>query len=157
MYKLSSSTSIIRLVDNASIPNDTGNRDYVEYLDWLAEGNTPEPAFSLEERRVNQRNVLKQGRDEIISAPIDGVQVERLEDRENIKDAIRLWETLGDPPTIPWILADNTSRLMSKADLQTIESTYAVRQMQTFGQYQQLCEALETSDNPEDIVWTTGS
>ena len=103
------------------------------------------------------RDYLKMMRDIIIAAPIDGVQVGRLEDRENIKDAIRLWETLGDPPAIPWILADNTSRFMGKADLQTIESTYAMRQMQTFGQYQQLCEALETSDNPEDIVWTTGS
>jgi hypothetical protein len=30
-------------VDNAFIPNDTGNRDWREYLDWLAAGNIPEP------------------------------------------------------------------------------------------------------------------
>lgn len=44
MYKLSNSTSIIRLSDNASIPADAGNSDYAEYLIWLASGNIPESA-----------------------------------------------------------------------------------------------------------------
>jgi hypothetical protein len=44
MYQLTSSDSIIRLSDNAFIPQAPGNRDYREYLDWLDAGNTPEPA-----------------------------------------------------------------------------------------------------------------
>jgi hypothetical protein len=43
-YQLTSSTSIIRLSDNAFIPNDPGNRDYADFLAWKAEGNTPLPA-----------------------------------------------------------------------------------------------------------------
>lgn len=44
MYKLTqSSTTVHRLSDNAFIPFDGGNRDYQEYLEWLSQGNTPEP------------------------------------------------------------------------------------------------------------------
>ena len=43
MYKLNTH-SITRLADNASIPNDPQNTDYANYLQWLSEGNTPEPA-----------------------------------------------------------------------------------------------------------------
>ena len=39
-----STTTILRLPDQANIPFDPGNTDYQEYLAWLAEGNTPLPA-----------------------------------------------------------------------------------------------------------------
>lgn len=44
MYKLTKSSSIIRLADGASIPNATGNIDYDKYQVWLAEGNLPAPS-----------------------------------------------------------------------------------------------------------------
>lgn len=49
MYKLQMSlltgeiNMIVRSTDGASIPFDPANRDYQEYQEWLAQGNTPEP------------------------------------------------------------------------------------------------------------------
>jgi hypothetical protein len=34
---------IKRLSDGTLIPFDSGNTDYQKYLEWLEEGNTPEP------------------------------------------------------------------------------------------------------------------
>ena len=52
MYKLYPNDSITgvpprcvwRIADSTCIPFDEANTDYQEYLKWLAEGNTPEPA-----------------------------------------------------------------------------------------------------------------
>ena len=44
----SSTEFVMRLADKAVIPNTLGNRDYQEYLEWLAEGNTPLPADTPE-------------------------------------------------------------------------------------------------------------
>jgi hypothetical protein len=52
MYKLIEIThlngkvlkTILRVNDTTYIPEDEANIDYQEYLKWLAEGNTPEPA-----------------------------------------------------------------------------------------------------------------
>jgi hypothetical protein len=50
MYKLhkdpmtNTISSILIIGTTTSIPLDPANTDYQKYLEWVAEGNTPEPA-----------------------------------------------------------------------------------------------------------------
>ena len=45
MYQVAQTLSeemIVRVVDNAWIPQNPANTDYIAYLAWVAEGNTAE-------------------------------------------------------------------------------------------------------------------
>ena len=41
-----------RIADGAIIPFAPGNRDYQQYMDWLAKGNTPDPAPTPRDREA---------------------------------------------------------------------------------------------------------
>jgi hypothetical protein len=41
-YQLSATDTIIRTADGANIPPDPANRDYEEYLLWVAAGGVPD-------------------------------------------------------------------------------------------------------------------
>lgn len=43
MYRLTETDNIIRIADNAWIPNDPDNRDRAEYEAWLDAGGVPDP------------------------------------------------------------------------------------------------------------------
>lgn len=50
-YKLTDFSCVIRVDDDAVIPEDPKNYDYIIYLKWVEEGNTPIPAEVKEDSR----------------------------------------------------------------------------------------------------------
>jgi hypothetical protein len=42
-YQLTATDIVIRVADQANIPNDPDNRDRAEYEQWLADGGMPDP------------------------------------------------------------------------------------------------------------------
>jgi|GEM_PF-1924069 len=48
MYK-TMADGVKRLADNACIPADEGNPDWIAYLEWLTKGNTPDPEYTDQE------------------------------------------------------------------------------------------------------------
>ena len=42
-YQLTAYESVLRTADQANIPNDPANRDWVEYQAWLMDGGVPDP------------------------------------------------------------------------------------------------------------------
>lgn len=59
MYKLNRQGGVIRLADRACIPENTGNRDWQEYQEWLAAGNVPEPIETLVEAKARRVGELR--------------------------------------------------------------------------------------------------
>ena len=77
MYKLTNTTTIIRIADKSSIPNDPANTDYAAYLEWLEDGNTPEaadvsPDPTYKELRAAEYPSVVDQLDKIYHTGIDG-------------------------------------------------------------------------------------
>ena len=77
MYKLTNTTTIIRIADKSSIPNDPANTDYAAYLEWVEEGNTPEatdvsPDPTYKELRAAEYPSVVDQLDKIYHTGIDG-------------------------------------------------------------------------------------
>lgn len=58
MYKIQQD-GFKRLADGAYIPAAEDNIDYQAVLQWIADGNSPEPQYTLDERRVLQIAKIK--------------------------------------------------------------------------------------------------
>ncbi len=103
----------------------------------------PFAGMTTEEKRAALIELGKQTRNSIefndtLEAAGAVWQVDNLS-RERIKDAIYEMETqnVPDEATIPWILADDSVKNATKADLQSVLSAFNMRRQQVFLKYAQ--------------------
>ena len=127
MYKLAQN-GVIRLTDGAFIPADPNNRDWQEYQQWLAEGNTPEPEYTPDELRQKLRSEmlsLRQTRiQQILSQP--DMMYDSLADLKAYADsgdpdakALLDWYMRYDDLVWSWI--DNDLPQAADQDLESID------------------------------------
>ncbi len=70
MYKKTNNTYIIRIADNACIPDDPKNSEYKEYLAWLKAGNTAAPVDPKTQEDIdleNKANKIKEEKNKLTS------------------------------------------------------------------------------------------
>ena len=59
MYKLTDTTTIIRISDKALIPADPANTDYANYLEWVEAGNTATAADAIPDPTYQENRVAE--------------------------------------------------------------------------------------------------
>lgn len=57
-YQLVNGGGVLRAADGAAIPADPGNRDWREYLAWVAAGNAADPAPPVPPRPKRLTDIL---------------------------------------------------------------------------------------------------
>ena len=90
MYKLGEYAGVVRLTDNTHIPACPDNRDWQEYLEWLAKGNTPLPAFTAEELAEKQRADEAAAREKLIAEKMRELAVAELKREGKLPTDYRL-------------------------------------------------------------------
>lgn len=74
MYQLTEHGVVVRLSDNARIPEALDNKDYCVYLGWVADGNEPLPADRTEAKSTARgaRNMELDRADVMLNRAADG-------------------------------------------------------------------------------------
>ena len=96
--------------------------------------------FNGSKKKAEYAEAAKEIRDEAEVADIEvfGVMWQvRDKDRARIQETIATAETLGAPPetTVNWILADNTTRLTTAAELKEVIAQHSLRRQGIFITY----------------------
>lgn len=115
MYQLNEN-GVIRLSDNACIPADLGNRDYTDFIAWKAAGNEPLPIPPKSEGQLRAEwKAERAAAVAAITVEVDGMLFQG--DETSQTRMARSVSVMEDGETIRWVLVDNTSAQVTKAQL----------------------------------------
>lgn len=132
MYKLTNDAETVLRMDG-KISIFKGGEEWEEYQEWLSKGNTPEPAFSLEDLKDRKKAEIKES---FLNAPNLGIEISlgyRVDSTRLAKD--NMSEVLAhcvenDITSVKIRLYDNSYAVVNQDELKTI-----INELRQFGLY----------------------
>lgn len=136
MYKISG-TGVTRLADGACIPNDTGNRDWVEYKAWCLKGNTAAPELSPADITAKRRAAIaaRRFKAETAGLSVGGVSVYTDRTTQNKLTAAAFRASRDHTYVVDWKLLDDS--------FITLNAEFILFIADTVGDYVQACYTRE--------------
>lgn len=112
----------------AFIPNSPGNRHWIEYQEWLSEGNTPDPEFTNEQLKGNKKNNINSEREvRLENGIVDYMGNNFSTDsrtRANLSGVVAYLSTGNPlPPGFTWRSEDNQDVSMNSSELSGLSAT----------------------------------
>jgi len=169
MYKLVRNfDGVRRLYADGSedlIPSDDSYPQWREYQRWLAEGNVADEAWTLDEAKRAQLDLITTARNAALAtlvAPWDGDLWDANEETSNrIANALSMIreaesQNIPAPGEIPWRTADNKTRVLSLPELTAMGASVFGAQQMVWGKNAMLKDAILAADTiaaVEAVVW----
>jgi len=145
------------LVNNSmSIPDDKGNRHYQEVQEWIAEGNTPEPQYSLKDLQKLKLNELEVSYNIANQEAVVYMDTTFQADNGSQSLIVSVLSAGNVPDGFYWLNIDNNQVSMSYADLQGLSGVILERGQGNFTKLQDLKKQVKgatTQDALDSIVW----
>lgn len=140
----------IQREDGAIIPVSEDNRDYREYLEWVAEGNTA-PAPTVTREQLLARIAARRWDAQSAGIVLNGTPISTDRDAQTtITSALLAWpESLE---SVEWKAADGSFLTVTKAQLQVILSAGFTYIQACFAREGELVAAVQASTYAEDML-----
>jgi hypothetical protein len=82
---------VIRTIDGAVIPEDSGNKEWIDYQEWLALGNIPDPMEILEERADGYWMVFVDSYGDVVSEIMIRSKADQVARQNDIQTILPSW------------------------------------------------------------------
>ena len=109
---------------NMNVPLDDGNRHYQEVQVWIAEGNTPEEAYTQQELDAHTEDVVYSTMEEDVAAIVvvyNGHTYSGSRDAQNnMNTAMLKLEGKGDTKTQNWYTVDRVKQKLTRDDFDNL-------------------------------------